>query len=79
MKNSDDPLVVLSTKVPESLKKQLETFAASVNLSQSKIVSEALTQFLDADAHSLDSVRTMQSDIAQLKQQLRRLQAMMSA
>jgi hypothetical protein len=73
MITKDDPIVVLSTKIPQSLKKRISDFAETINISQSRLFIEAITQYLDSDDQSLSSVEDLKSRVNLLEKKLSKL------
>ena len=62
-------MVVLSTKIPFALKNRISKFADAINISQSRLFVEALTQYLDGDAQSLSTVENLIGRINLLEKQ----------
>ena len=62
-------MVVLSTKIPFALKTRISKFADAINISQSRLFVEALTQYLDGDAQSLSTVENLIGRINLLEKQ----------
>jgi len=69
MLNKDDEMVVLSTKIPFALKNRISKFADAINVSQSRIFTEALTRYLDGDAQSLSTVENLIGRLTLLERQ----------
>ena len=69
MLNKGDSMVVLSTKIPFALKTRISKFADAINISQSRLFVEALTQYLDGDAQSLSTVENLIGRINLLEKQ----------
>ena len=69
MLNKGDSMVVLSTKIPFVLKTRISKFADAINISQSRLFVEALTQYLDGDAQSLSTVENLIGRINLLEKQ----------
>ena len=62
-------MVVLSTKIPFALKNRISKFADAINISQSRLFVEALTQYLDGDAQSLSTAENLIGRITLLEKQ----------
>jgi len=71
--NNDDPMVVLSTKIPQSLKNRISEFADTINISQSRLFVEAITKYLDSDDQSLTSVEDLKARVNLLEKKLSKL------
>ena len=74
----DDPLLVLSTKIPQSLKERLRALATELDLSQSRLVYEALVQYLERGEHSIDAVADLKSRLAAVERKCERLAGMVA-
>jgi len=70
MLNKGDAMVVLSTKIPFALKNRISKFADAINISQSRLFVEALTQYLDGDAQSLSTAENLIGRINLLEKQV---------
>jgi len=79
MLNKEDPMVVLSTKIPLSLKTRISEFADTINISQSKLFVEAITQYLDSDDQSLSSVEDLKARVNLLEKKLSRLTGVLTS
>jgi len=69
MLNKGDSMVVLSTKIPFALKTRISKFADAINISQSRLFVEALTQYLDGDAQSLSTAENLIGRLTLLEKQ----------